>query len=272
MTLIVAVKCRDGIVVGADGAATLGVPGQPPTARQPVRKLQIVKGKLIIGTSGPVGLGQRLADEITTIWNENKLSNKSPEAAMTYIRQEFVSKHIGVELQVAGMAKNAIGAAALSSALSHTVLAIPISRQLCLFQFDQQGAPEMATADLPFVAVGSGQAIADPFMAFLRRVLWQHTGKGQDSLPPLGDGITATLWTLQHAILTSPGGIADPVQMMIIRKEGKDFGARELDETELAEHSLAIESLEDTIGSEWLRLREPPAAGDVSPVPSPDAE
>ena len=38
MTLIVGIKCSDGIVVAADGAATLGSFGQQ-TAKQPVKKL-----------------------------------------------------------------------------------------------------------------------------------------------------------------------------------------------------------------------------------------
>lgn len=50
------------------------------------------------------------------------------------------------------------------------VLALPLMREPCLFQFDQQGAPEEAEDDLPFVSIASGQAIAEPFFTFIRRV------------------------------------------------------------------------------------------------------
>lgn len=270
MTLIVAVLCEDGIVVGADGAATLGVPGQM-TVRQPVRKLSIIEDRIIIGTSGPVGLGQRLADELASIWKSRELLSKSPEAAMGHLRVKFFN-HISVEMQAASMARNVIGSAANASAVSQTILALPIGKRLCLIQFDQQGAPELATTDLPFIAIGSGQPIADPFLAFLRRVLWRHGCKAADPLPQLGDGITGALWTLQHAILTNPGGVSDPIQMVILRKDGGDYSARELADAELAEHKQAIAALEGKIGDEWVRLREPPAAGDAPSVPTPNGK
>jgi len=58
MTLIVAMKCSDGVVVGADSAATLGSFGEQ-TVKEIATKLYIVKDSLILGLSGPVGLAQR---------------------------------------------------------------------------------------------------------------------------------------------------------------------------------------------------------------------
>ena len=240
------------------------------TVRQPVRKLSIIEDKIIMGTSGPVGLGQRLADEMSAVWRSQALLNKSPEAAMAHLRVEFFNKHISVEMQAASMARNVIGAAAQASAVTQTVLALPLRKRLCLIQFDHQGAPELATTDLPFIAIGSGQPIADPFLAFLRRVLWRHHCKASDPLPQLGDGITGALWTLQHAILTNPGGVSDPIQVVILRRDGGDYSARELTDAELAEHKQAIAALEGKIGDEWVRLREAPAAGDAPPVPMPN--
>lgn len=65
MTLIVGIKCDDGIVLGADGAATLGVMGQS-TVRQATKKLDILKESVVVGVSGPVGLAQRIRGEIET--------------------------------------------------------------------------------------------------------------------------------------------------------------------------------------------------------------
>ena len=65
MTLIVGVKCSDGIVLGADSTATLGIPLGGSTIRQDtVTKLHIASGKLVIGVSGPVSLSQSYSDEI----------------------------------------------------------------------------------------------------------------------------------------------------------------------------------------------------------------
>lgn len=270
MTLIVAVRCADGIVVGADGAATFGVPGQFNTIRQPVRKLRILHNRIIIGTSGPVGIGQRLADEVDFLWSKRELTGKRPEEAMSILRRAFFEKHLGPELQAAGVAKAVIGSAANASALSQSVLAMPLNGKLCLFQFDAQGAPEMATTDLPFVSIGSGQPIADPFLAFLRRALWRHQGDANDPVPPLGDGILAALWTLVHAIETNPGGVADPIQMMILREEGKEMTARELTDAELGEHKQVIKDIEREIGEYWNKFRSAPKNSDVVPVPQPE--
>lgn len=63
MTLIVGIKCADGVVMGADGAATLGNPvvGQA-TVTQPVSKLHIVDNRILMGGSGAVGLSQLYLD------------------------------------------------------------------------------------------------------------------------------------------------------------------------------------------------------------------
>jgi len=64
MTLIVGVKCQDSVVVGSDGAATSTTIVGVPTSRQAVKKLTNLGNKIIVGVSGPVGLGQLIADAV----------------------------------------------------------------------------------------------------------------------------------------------------------------------------------------------------------------
>jgi hypothetical protein len=108
------------------------------------------------------------------------------------------------------------------------------------------------------------QQIADPFLAFLRRVLWK------DKSPSLGEGILATLWTLLHAIDTNPGGVADPIQLIILRREAKQYEARELSDSELGEHKQAVKELEVHLARQWERFKEPPAEGEAVTVPMPE--
>jgi hypothetical protein len=254
--------------MGADGAATLGVAGNIRTARQAVHKLRVVGDSLIIGTSGPMGLGQRFAAELERLHStkDKLLRNTSPEFLMASLRLKFL-EHIKPEFEAAILAKDVVGLnAAQSSAVSNTMVALPVGNRCCLFQFDHQAAPEMATKDLPFVALGSGQLIADPFLAFLRRVLWGHRGLATDQLPSLGDGIAAALWTLDHAIKTNPGGVAEPIQVAILRSEGGAMKARELSELELDEHLQAISAMEGGIRPAWEVLRGP---GETGPPPKP---
>ena len=67
MTLIIGIQCEDGIVLGADGAATLATSLGAGTVRQSVKKLTKIGQCIAIGTSGPVWSGsafQRLTGKI----------------------------------------------------------------------------------------------------------------------------------------------------------------------------------------------------------------
>ena len=203
MTLIVGIKCSEGIVVAADGAATLGSFGQQ-TVKQPVKKLCFIGDEVLLAVSGPVGLGQRIEGTIRELYTEKKnLLQKKPYKLMSEIRVALWAQHLETEMKVAETARNTIGQMALSDALSSTVLALPLRNEPFLIQFNSQGSPEYATDSLPFLAIGSGQSIADPFLAFLRSVFWPN------KLPTLSEGIFAAVWSLHHSITVHPGGVAE---------------------------------------------------------------
>lgn len=156
----------------------MGAMGQN-TIRQSVRKLSILSDKIIVAVSGPVGLGQRINGRVADLYTEGKLAGLKSVDAMTVIRQAIWPDIYG-EIQPASAAKNLIGQIAGLSSLSHTVVALPLNKKPSLFQFDQQGAPEEATGDLPFVSIGSGQSTADPFLAFIRKIFWPDDLPGLD--------------------------------------------------------------------------------------------
>lgn len=59
MTLVLALRCRGGVVLASDGQATCDAAGQP--TREPARKLFDVGGAIAWGAAGSVGLRQTLA-------------------------------------------------------------------------------------------------------------------------------------------------------------------------------------------------------------------
>lgn len=254
MTLIIGIRCSDGIVLGADGAATLGSMGQR-TVRQPIEKLSIIDDRVVLGVSGPIGLSQLFADAVETLWGKKRLSEKTPAEAMRIIRGEIIKDQMAA-LQAAAVAQPVIGAVAQVSALAALVIAVPVSRELCLFQFDQQGTPEQATENLPFLSIGSGQSIADPFLAFIRRVLWK------ENEPNLADGQLAAFWCLDHAIKSTPGGIAEPKQIATLDASG----ARLVDAAELAEMDEAIDEAEGAL-AKWREGFTSDATGEEPPSP-----
>jgi len=262
MTLIIGIKCSDGVVVGADGAATLGSV-HTHTVKQPVKKLSILKENVIVGVSGPVGLAQRIRNAIEELWSTVDIRKRKPVDAMVTIRHE-IWKHIKVEMENAAVVRNVVGPSAAASAVTYTLVALPANDKPVLLQFDQQGAPEEATTDLPCVAIGIGQPIADPFLAFLRRTFWP----GNQQLT-VADGIFATLWTLIHSIETAPSNVAEPKQLVVLDKRDGKWRARELTDVDLEEHLQAIGEAEKALRG--FRESLQPVAADT-PVPEPPKE
>lgn len=257
MTLIIGIKCKDGIVMAADGAATLGSMGQG-TAQQPIKKLDILNEKIIIGVSGPVGLGQLLKGEVESMWDKSAFSNKKPYEVMSLMSQGF-RQHIIPELKTAQEARNTLGNAALSPAISTTLIALPVSGDLCLFQFDPQGSPEQTVDGLFFVSIGSGQPIADPFLGFLRRIFWPEEGQ-----PTIDEGIFAAVWALDHAIRVNPGGVAEPMQVITMKQNGGSVEINELSVAEIDSHRGAVNSAESKLAGSLAEFKETMATGDDS--------
>jgi hypothetical protein len=153
------------------------------------------------------------------------------------------------------------GQVASASAICFTMIGLPISRKPVLLQFDHQCAPEEATRELPFIALGSGQAIADPFLAFLREIFWK------DKEPSIGDGVFAATWTLLHSIRTAPGGIAEPIEIAVLKKENGDLAGRILDPAELEEHRLSVAAAEEHLADYRSELSTEPGDDDIPDMP-----
>ena len=62
MTLVLALRCRDGVVLASDGQATTDAAGQP--TRQAVQKLFAVGDRIAWGAAGSVGLQQALEETL----------------------------------------------------------------------------------------------------------------------------------------------------------------------------------------------------------------
>lgn len=257
MTLIIGIKCSDGLVLGADGAATLGDVTGLITVLQPVAKLKIVKEKAIVAVSGPVGLSQLYVDSIDKLCNSFR--DCDGPTLCRKIRDEF-RKDAEIALHMAALARQVIGNPAQIGAVTQTLVALAAKDGKQLIQFDCECNPEMATEDLFFTSIGSGQPIADPFLAFIRRVFWD---KG---LPSLADGIFAVVWTLHHAINTAPGGIAEPIELAILKIDGTQAEAKKLTDGELKEHRQHIDEAERYIKK--FKEQERPTATEPQP-PNP---
>jgi 20S proteasome alpha/beta subunit len=260
VTLIVGIKCSDGVVIGADGAATLGNSLGQRTVIQPMTKLEVMQDRIIMGVSGPVGLSQLYCDRVEGLWRENKLGRdvRRPDVMRLLhqaIYQDAQGAIAGASASVPFLGNNAAAALAVTA----SVIALPVAGIPELIQCNHLGMAEAARVDLPYVAIGSGQPLADPFLAFLRHIFWP------DSVPKLADGVFATVWTLEHAIRVAPGGISKPIQVATLAYKGK---SRELFASVLAPEGLQ-EHLQHVGDAErhLSQFRESPQI--VSPPPQP---
>ena len=79
-----------------------------------------------------------------------------------------------------------------------------------------------------YVSMGSGQTLADPYLALMRMAFWNN------GRPSLQSGIFAAAWVMHHAIEAAPGFVRAPIDIAVLSDEDKK--ARLLDPEELQEH------------------------------------
>lgn len=259
MTLIVGVKCSEGIVLGADSAATYATQlGQPTIRQETVSKLHIANNKIVVAVSGPVSLSQSYGDEVDAY-----LVSKGLKVGWRNIAEakkglcDMFWKHAGPAWEKAAIVARAVGGAAQSECLHSSASAFAIGDEPHLVQFSTQCNPEEVTQDLPFVALGSGQASADPFLAFIRRIFWSS------GLPSLIDGQIATVWTIDEVIKTNPGGVGGDVKVSVLKKNDKgNWVCDLLSDQQIDEHRQLIADIES-------RMRVAASSTPSLPIPVP---
>lgn len=251
MTLIIGARCSDGIVMGADSAATSASFGHQ-ICKQPIKKLEIIGSNIILGMSGPVGLGQIFKTEIekhhaTDVWH------KQDYLTFDGTIRKILWPHLEQEYSNTELMKKVYGELAVHEVLNDTLLAIQLKDGLHLINISHRCSLQEATLNYPLMAIGSGEQIAIPFLAFLRRILWS------DKPPHVSDGILIIYWTLQHSILTAPSGVAAPYQLAELKKDTDDkWKARLLSDDEINETKEAVDGLEKEIGNNIHKLFDNP--------------
>jgi len=238
MTLIIGILCENGVVLAADSQATMGNAGAGHTAAQrTAHKLSIHHDKMIVGFAGFVGLSQRLKPLIEGACKDQlQLRGAKPETMASNIREKIVPV-CKAELEMSQAVYNLThNQGVVGYALPNALIAMPLQDQPCLLQILETCAVEYASADLPFVAIGSGQRDAEPFLAFIRDTLWPAK-----KLPSVADAQFSAFWTLKHVIEINPsGGIGGSIQIVSLLKNG-GWKAVEMTPGERLVHENAVE-------------------------------
>ena len=226
MTLIVGVRCTNGVVIGTDSAATFG-PINRATISQPfLQKIEVIDNQIIIAGTGPIGLGQRFVDIASSSWAKNEFKETSPVDIGRILSRKAIK-----DFQDTGLKSGMYGAlmAIACKPKNHTRRAELIEFEVPDFQ------PEVKTRNLWYASMGSGQSVADPLLGFVRKTFWGNEP------PTCQDGIFAATMVLKLACEMDTGGVAEPIQMALLESEKGQFSARRLSEDQLSEHRQNVD-------------------------------
>lgn len=261
MTVIVGVRCQDGVVLGADSMTTYATTMGQETIKQQTEKLYVIGEDVVLGVSGPVSMGQNYNSELAS--KVKGTGNRTRYKDIAQAKKDFgkaLWEHAGPAWERAGVSVKTIGAQMAYREVAHdTLTAFPVQDGPCLLGFTQQCEATEYDAGLPIVSIGSGQPVADPFLAFIRRIFWPN------SLPTLSEGTLAAVWALTHTIQSQPAHVGEPIQVVTVSKNGNgQWKAQEVPDGDLGEHRVNIKELEnDMRGAATRFFSEQP----TSPIP-----
>jgi len=262
VSLIVGIRCTDSLVLAASGPATMPSEDGLPPARQWSKKLRVVGGQAVLGVTGHDGLAQEMALSLERSLAEPDERESADDVLRGKLRDALaapVQRTVAIHRTLQGLP--GFGITSNEYVISQSLLAIPFRNSLRLFLLDPECSVTEVTDELTCATIGSAKAIADPFLAFLRKVLWQ------DRLPDVALGELSAYWTILHVAETSPGALTFPIQLVVIRREeGGSIDIYERGERELSRIQLAIER-----GEEMIRksLRTHPAGPEGEGAPAP---
>ncbi len=239
MTLIVGIKCSDGVVLGADSAQTTA-----GWLQQSAKKLEIIDGRLIIGSAGHTTVAHQFRWAIENAITSGSLlttslmeaTNSLADAMRPVIQRNwadwaFLRQHSGQ-------------AGTMPDPFTDSLVTLPVGNEAKLLVFDAAPSAFEITHDMTFGSLGSGNIAANPFLGFLRRIWWANRR------PDVAEGVLATVWALSHSIEVCAGGVADPKQVITLTRTDETWLARECAQSELDEHHQVIQELEHKLAKE----------------------
>lgn len=237
--------------MGADGGTTYGQVIQPST------KIRILADQVIVGGAGSVGMGQLCFDRIEQLWSQTGYSESKGIVDVQREIQEAIRSEVDRNRPQAVANIPLIGQQQAMAMLDTAVLVGARvggnSGRSELYYFDWLGNTQNAQDNLPSLATSSGAQLALPFLSFLRSVFWPN------GPPNIANGVYSVVWTLTYAIRHSTFGLADPIQVVLVRDSESPI-IHELSKAEIGQHQDRVAELEYQL-QEWF-------AGDGSDPPS----
>ncbi len=221
MTVTIGIYCNDGIVIASDSALTIN--GQ---IEQPYnKKVACLEPNLIVGFAGDLGFAQRFRQVLKDVWNPQSIpaleqgeAHKVISAFCTGGLTEYLSTHqnnFPVNVQTAFL----VG-------FVHKNKHHLVHLHAGLFQ------PMVINASMPFVSIGSGYHITNPFLSFIKKVFWH-----EQEVPTLQVGIFSAILAINLAIEINCGGINAPLHLAVLKyDEETGYSCSKLQDDEISQH------------------------------------
>ena len=92
MTVLVGVRCSDGVVIGADGIATAAMGQFPLIHLEANPKIEIFGDRVIVATTGSVGYSQRLCHHIGAALDGGVFNNFNAREATNNISKRMIDE------------------------------------------------------------------------------------------------------------------------------------------------------------------------------------
>jgi hypothetical protein len=254
VTVLVGVPCSDGVVIGADSIATSSMGQFPLIHLEADPKIKIFNNAVIVATTGAVGYTQRLHHHIEAAINGAVFTNFTAREATANIPYRFIPDLQATKAPTWGQEGLRFGALIAAAARDGPFLA-----EFGTTDFQ----PELKTGKIFFVSMGSGQMLADPFLAFVCRVLWR------EEMPDVNSGKFGVYWVLAHTIKLAPGRVGHPICLATLRQKDGAWVAEEQDTQEAAQY---IDELEKYIGNFAPQATIEEAQAEPVPVPDQDGK
>ena len=241
------VRCSDGVVIGCDSIATSSA-GPFELMHIPFDgKIQVFEDSVILATTGSIGYAQRLGEQVAAAVKGNVFRNFDAREATNNISKRFLT-----DLQSSMAPRHTSGGLRFGSLIAAHVK----NGGLMLAEFGPDDfQPELKTEKIFFVSMGSGQVLADPFLAFVTRIMWKNT------MPTVDEAKFGVYWVLDHTLRLAPGKVGPPIRLFALRDVAGKWVAAEQDTQEFGQY---VQELEDHIGK---FIRAPIEEATTTPVP-----
>lgn len=267
MTILVGVKCSDGVVLGSDSAVTsapmLGMNVMTETGASKIER-PFGDEPLIAATTGSVGMSMRFFQELRDHYTDNQnikrwlrhSAVKFATALAGIVTKNFMSTFSPVMQNP----QIGFGLGALVGFVAEDKPQL-VEFDSVQFQPDFKGVQDAASGrwrTRPYATMGSGQTMGDPFLAEANSLLF-----GADAVPSLKQGKILATWALKHVIKYNAGMIGGPIQLAVIEKHEQKWRAQLIDSGECEQ---VVAQIEQHVRSFWDEPGE--AAGEAAEAPS----